>query len=220
VSIDFIGRFFSYFQRHGLYSTGVRVLVGCKRAVTGNALVLFSCDLRQFDAGKFAGPNAGHVERKRTKKDLEEKDFEAIASGGYAKSIRRQVCERFERGANLWVFRKDGRVAGYGWTIQGETILPHFFPLEVRDVHLFDFFVFPEYRGQGINVQLMHSILAELAGQTNGRAFIEAAEWNTSQLRSLRKTPFQRLGCARKYHFCGKTWVRWDDLGGPERNSE
>jgi len=43
----------------------------------------------------------------------------------------------------------------------------------------------------------------------NDPDFIEAAEWNAPQLSSLRKTPFQKLGRARKFHALGKTVVIW-----------
>jgi hypothetical protein len=45
--------------------------------------------------------------------------------------------------------------------------------------------------------------------EVTGRAFIEAAEWNQPQLSSLTKTPFRRLGRARKSIIFGRTVVHW-----------
>jgi GNAT superfamily N-acetyltransferase len=103
----------------------------------------------------------------------------------------------------------DGRLAGFGWTLQGGAIESYYFPLAQDDVHLFDFHVFPEYRGRGVNPYLIGRILELLATNCTGRAFIEAAEWNHAQLSSLRKTPFRCLGSAKSFTFLGHTFVSW-----------
>ena len=41
------------------------------------------------------------------------------------------------------------------------------------------------------------------------RAFIEAAEWNQAQLASLQRTPFRRLGSARKFTLFRHAMVFW-----------
>jgi ribosomal protein S18 acetylase RimI-like enzyme len=87
----------------------------------------------------------------------------------------------------------------------------HYFPLGPDDVHLFDFHVFPQYRGQGTNPLLVTRILQGLATEGASRALIEAAEWNQAQLSSLAKTPFRRLGLARKLTIFDRTIVCWAD---------
>jgi len=62
-----------------------------------------------------------------------------------------------------------------------------------------------------VNPFLVKYILCGLATQSGGRAFIEAAEWNKTQLSSLMKTPFHRLGYARKVTIFGYTIVSWDN---------
>jgi ribosomal protein S18 acetylase RimI-like enzyme len=93
--------------------------------------------------------------------------------------------------------------------MQGNTIEPHYFPLTPDDVHLFDFHVFPQYRGQGMNPLLVKHILRSLTDECVGRAFIEAAEWNEAQLSSLRKTEFRYMGWARKIAIFHRTIVCW-----------
>jgi ribosomal protein S18 acetylase RimI-like enzyme len=105
--------------------------------------------------------------------------------------------------------KSGGKLPGYGWTLQGGTIEPHYFPLAQDDVHLFDFHVFPQYRGQGINPFLVTHILHSMTGECGGRAFIEAAEWNEAQLSSLRKTPFRCMGWAKKSTIFHRTIVCW-----------
>jgi len=127
------------------------------------------------------------------------------------KLANRNIRERFERGASLWLIKSEDRLAGYGWTLQGRTIEPYYFPLAEDDVHLFDFHVFHQYRGQGINPYLVRQILGSLATTRGGRAFIDVAEWNVAQLSSLRKTPFRCLGSVRSFGILGHTIVSWNE---------
>ena len=123
--------------------------------------------------------------------------------------MRRLMAERFQRGASLWLVKWEKQLAGYGWTLTGTTIEPHFFPIGTHDVHLFDFRIFPEYRGKRINPSLVGYILGKLAAEGNFRAFIEAEEWNQAQLSSLSRTPFHPLGLALRFRILGKTLVLW-----------
>jgi len=86
---------------------------------------------------------------------------------------------------------------------------PHYVSLSSEDVHLFDFLVFPNFRGRGINPALVIHVLETLAVEGKKRALLEAAEWNTAQLSSLRRTPFQELGVVRKRSLFGKPTVIW-----------
>jgi GNAT superfamily N-acetyltransferase len=131
------------------------------------------------------------------------------------KLAQKNMKERFRKGASLWLIKSHDRLAGYGWTLKGGTIEPHYFPVGQDDVHLFDFYVFPQYRGQGMNPLLVGEILRSLAREGAGRAFIEAAEWNQPQLSSLSKTPFRCLGWATKLTIFGRTVVRWSKRGAP-----
>jgi GNAT superfamily N-acetyltransferase len=151
------------------------------------------------------------VERKKIEGEIDRGDLEQIVNFWNPELCRRQMAERFRKGASLWVIKHDGRLAGYGWTLKGNTIEPHYFRLAQNDVHFFDFQVFPEYRGRGMNPILVTHILSEVAAECGGRAFIEAAEWNHAQLASLRKTSFNRLGRATKFTIFGRTIVCWDE---------
>ena len=121
----------------------------------------------------------------------------------------RNINHRSDLAASLWLIRLEDHLAGYGWTLRGRTAEPHYFRLGQNDVHLFDFHVFPQYRGRGVNPFLVNYILRRLALEGHGRAFIEAAEWNQVQLASLRKTPFRRFGLATKLSILGHTTVWW-----------
>jgi ribosomal protein S18 acetylase RimI-like enzyme len=205
---EFIGRFLLYSRRHGLVSTARRIGLAVKRTVAQNRLVLFYCDLAALD-GAALKLTQGRVERRSSESELDSTEINQLLSVGYPAAVRRQTAERFGLGASLWLFRLGPKLAGYGWTLVGKTVEPYFFPLGSGDVHLFDFFVFPEFRGRGINRLLVLEILNRLAAEKKARAFIETAEWNTAQLRSLGRMPFKRLGVARKFGAFGRTFAVW-----------
>lgn len=207
--LDSVGRFLNYIRRHGVRVTLNRISVSVKRIRTGNRQILFFCDLRASGATMTDGSGLGNVERKNAETELDANDLQRIVNSWNPKVARRQLSERFAHGASLWLFKSEGRLAAYGWTLIGRTVEPHFFPLGANDAHLFDYFVFPEFRGRWINPALVNHVLASLASERRSRAFIEAAEWNTPQLSSLGRTPFQPFGRARKWHCFGKTLVAW-----------
>jgi ribosomal protein S18 acetylase RimI-like enzyme len=160
------------------------------------------------------------VERVATLDRIDAQDFRQITDFWNPEVSRRNLSERIEKGASLWLIRWDGRIAGYGWTMTGRTIAPHYHPLGANDVHLFDFLVYPEFRGRNVNPSLVEQILDALVAEGRSRAYIEVREWNRPQLASLAKTPFRRFGVARKTCFCGRTFVEWcddpDESGSPK----
>ena len=149
------------------------------------------------------------IERKMSQKDLSPQELGLLENSWNPSIMRRLMAERFQRGASLWVVKWEKQLAGYGWTLTGTTIEPHFFPIGICDVHLFDFCVLPEHRGKRINPSLVGHILSELAADGKSRAFIEAEEWNRAQLSSLSRTPFQPFGLALRFRILGKTLVLW-----------
>lgn len=204
-----IGRCLHFARRHGVHATLNRMGVSFQRFRTGNRQVLFYCDLDLGGTILPDGPSHGKVERKYGVTELDADDLQRILEAWNPTIARRQLSERFAQGASLWLFKWEGRLAGFGWSIIGRTMEPHFFPLSANDAHLFDYFVFPEFRGRRINPALVNHILGRLAAERRCRAFIEAAEWNAPQLSSLVRTPFRRLGWARKWQVFGQTLVAW-----------
>ena len=205
-------RLADYQRRHGLRSTIQRAGLAARQALFANRMILFYCDL-SAQTEPAALPSALKVERKTSSNEISPEDLNQIVSVWNAELARRNMEERFRLGASLWLIKCDGKLAGYGWTLRGRTVEPHYFPLAQDDVHLFDFTVFQQYRGRGINPILVASILHSLAAEGAGRAFIEAAEWNQAQLSSLSKTPFRRLGRARKLTISRATVVQWTQDG-------
>ena len=204
-----VSRIADSYARHGFAATVHRAVVAAKRAVFSGRSVLFYSDLAAQVVPPAELPSFLAVERKQSSAELDPIDLEAMTGFWNSKLAQRNVKERFEKGASLWLIKSEGRLAGYGWTLRGRTIEPHYFPIGQDDAHLFDFHVFPQHRGRGMNPFLVDHILRGLATEGVARALIEAAEWNHPQLSSLRKTRFRTLGYARKLTFFGRTLVCW-----------
>jgi GNAT superfamily N-acetyltransferase len=204
-----VSRLTDYFKRNGLGATVRRAGLAAQRALFSSRSVLFYCDLSTLKTPPADLPSLLKVERHTNQAGLSPPDLREIISVWNPKLAGRNIEERFELGASLWLIRLEDKLAGYGWTLQGRTVERHYFLLAPDDVHLFDFHVFPQYRGRGVNPFLVSYILNGVATECRGRAFIEAAEWNQAQLASLRRTPFHRLGSAGKFTIWRRTIVYW-----------
>jgi GNAT superfamily N-acetyltransferase len=207
--LNSISRLSEYFRRHGFAATLRRARLAGKRAIFARRMVVFCCDLNERELVRVNAPKSLRVERLSVLSELSAEHLREMSSFWNTRLVNQNIRERFEKGALLWLVECEGRLAGYGWTLQGGAIEPYYFPLTKNDVHLFDFHVFPPYRGRGINPYLIGQILDGLATNWAARAFIEAAEWNDAQLSSLRKTRFSCLGLARSFTIFGHTFVSW-----------
>ena len=214
---DSISRLTSYYKRHGVKATLQRGKVFVSRLFSSNRLVIYSYDLSKGEAisSSRAWPDSLSVVRVTSQEQIEKQDWLQIIDFWDAKLSERNFNTRFREGASVWLMRSGGKLAGFGWTLTGRSIKPHFFPFGPNDVHLFDFLVFPEFRGKGMNPLLVTHILEQLGKERGTRAFIEAAEWNHAQLKSLAKTGFQMLGVARKRTILGRTFVEWGKIPLP-----
>lgn len=204
-----ISRLAEYYRRHGAAATIHRAVAAVKRAVFAGRMVVFYCDLDNRATTQASSPAGWRVLKLNAYAELTQDQAAQITEFWNPKLAYKSINERFAKGASLWLVECEGRLAAYGWTLRGSTMEPYYFPLASTDVHLFDFHVFPPYRGRGINPFLVGHILFTLAAQRQGRAFIEAGEWNEAQLASLQKTPFRRYGLVRSYTICGRTFVAW-----------
>ena len=204
-----ISRLADYHRRHGLAATLRRAWLAGKRALFAGRMAVFYCDLDARKLPQVKLPNAVRVERLHALAELSAGRLQAITSFWNAKLASRNIRERFEKGASLWLVDCEGQLAGYGWTLHGESIAPYYFPLGPDDVQFFDFYVFPSFRGRAFHWLLTSHILHTLATEGRSRAFADTHEWNQAQLASFRMTPFRFLGFVRKYKIFGQLLTCW-----------
>jgi len=218
--VEPISRVAAYGKRHGIRATVERAGLFLRRLFASNRMVLFYLDFPSEEPSDDTTLSAEladnlSVEVMHSREEMASEDWERVLNFWNPDLCRRSYTERFRQGASLWLIRCDGNLAGYGWTITGCTVEPHYYPLGANDVHLFDFLVFPEYRGRNLNPNLLNFILSQLAAERLTRAYIEVREWNHPQLKSLAKTSFKLLGVARKATLFGLTFVQWTSTPVP-----
>jgi hypothetical protein len=204
-----ISRLTAYYTRHGFAATIRRAGLALKRALFARRMIVFYCDLGKLTSTGVKFPNSLRVERVRSSADLGPQDFQEITSFWNPKLAQRNIRERFEKGASLWLIKSGDRLAGYGWTLQGRTIASYYFLLGEEDVQLFDFYVFPKFRGRALHWLLTDHILHTLATEGRARAFADTGEWNQAQISSFKMTPFRRLGLVQSFTVLGHTFVSW-----------
>lgn len=209
-----ISRVTAYAKRNGLRATVRRFGVATRRTLFANRMVVFYCDLAKqtMSAAKF--PSSLKVERLGSYAELSSPDLQEMISFWNPDRAHRDIRERFEQGASLWLIRSGDRLAGYSWTIQGRTIAQYYFPMAQDDVQLFDFYVFPKFRGRAILWFLITHILRSLREEGALRVFGDVAEWNEASLSFYKTVPFHRLGMARTFSVFGYTLVYWDQNVG------
>jgi GNAT superfamily N-acetyltransferase len=216
-----ISRLSTYYARNGFSGTLRRAGLSIQRAIFSNRMVLMYCDLTKLTSPEDL-PGSMTVECKTSYADLSKQDLEEIINFWNPRQAHENVRERFERKASLWLIKSDARLAGYIWTIRGDTMAPHYFPLGEDDVHFFDLFVFPKYRGRAINWVLISHVLQELAAAGASRAFSEVKEWNQVSLSSFTMTPFRFQGWCRKVTILNRPivwWARNDKASGVNKIS-
>jgi hypothetical protein len=204
-----ISRVAEYSRRHGFAATLRRAGLAARRAVFANRMVVFYCDLDNRLLRPINTPKTFKIERIRALTELRVEQFQQITSFWNPKLAVRNICERFDCGATLWIVECQNELAGYGWTLRGRAIEPYYFPLGERDVQLFDFFVLAKFRGRALHWLLTGHILHTLATEGVGRAYADTHEWNAAQLASFKMTPLRCLGLVRTYNFFGRQLRSW-----------
>lgn len=204
-----IDRLTDYYSRHGVTATLRRTILEAKRKLFSNRMVVLYCDLRELSERRAKPARSVRIDRMISEAEVNEQDLQIIVGFWNPRQARRNIAERFARGASLWLIKSHDELAGFGWTLRGGTIAPYYFPIGQDDVQFFDFSVFPRFRGRAMHWQLTDHILRTLAAEGVVRAFADTAEWNQAQLSSFKMTKFRSLGLARTFKISSRMITSW-----------
>jgi Acetyltransferase (GNAT) family len=213
---DSISRFTSYYSRNGFTATIRRAGIAFKRALFLNRMIVFYCDLANYAVRPVNIPKFLEIQRLTKETELNPQVLREITIFWNPKLAHRNIKERFAKGASLWLIKSGEQLAGYGWTLKGCTIGEYYFPMGPKDVQLFDFYVFPRFRGRALHWLLTAYILQALAAEGAGRAFADTGEWNEAQIASFKMTPFRTLGMVRSFRVFGYNFVSWHETEASE----
>jgi RimJ/RimL family protein N-acetyltransferase len=180
-----------------------------RQAFFSNGMIVFCCDLSKQTIAPLNMPSSLTVQHLSNYAELSVQDLHELTSFWNAKQAHRNIRERFEERASLWLIRSGERLAGYSWTLRGRTIAEYYFPMAQDDVQLFDFYIFPRFRGRAILWFLIIFILSSLRDEGASRVYGDVAEWNQASLSFYKTIPFQRLGVAKSFTIFRRTIVWW-----------
>ena len=204
-----VSRLIRYYKAQGLLKTFYRILEKLWYLVFPKANILYCVDLAELNTDRYVRPENMQIISYKNMNEIEEGEMAALTGYFSEYIIKRQMEERFDMGAVLWLLKVDDRVAGMIWSIKAKTVRPYYFLLATNDVHLFDNEIFSDYRGRGLNIILIEYALSGLRSMGLVRAFIDTNLRNTAEIRSLAKTSFNDFGLARKIHFGGRDITIW-----------
>jgi ribosomal protein S18 acetylase RimI-like enzyme len=194
-----------YFRKHGFEKTASRLCTELKRRVLFHREVVYWMDLLNWVPVSDSITGAPVVLSIHSAADTPEGLRASLAEEYPPQIVNRNIDNRFKQSATLWCLKDGSEFLGYTWTIAGKTLVPYYLPITPRDVHIFDNLIFPSYRGRHLNSNLMTHVLNALKSAGFQRAYIETAEWNTPEQRSLDRIGFRRLGYAMRWRRNGRT---------------
>lgn len=198
-----------YLRRHGLKSSIKRLRREARNKIFYKRDVVFWLDLLQADLDGQAIPSNLRVERFDRRSGVPERLMNHMAEEYSEVLLKEYIQRRFAKGASLWCLRNETEDISYTWALTGQAMIPYYFPLTERDLHLFDGYTFPNFRGHGLNPVLLNHVLKYYRNEGFHRAYLETREWNTAVMRSVPKNGFIKIGLAKRRIRRGKCTVTW-----------
>jgi ribosomal protein S18 acetylase RimI-like enzyme len=200
----------NYYRHRGAKQTALRIKEAVRRLLFANRDVLFYVDLVEWSPSMTVDRSCPFTIHRITC----ESEFPEIWLTRILEQLPPEVYvvhmkKRFAKGATIWCLRQEEVLIGFLWTLVGDTMMPHYYPLIASDVHIFDGFILPQYRGQGTFTLMMTLVMERLKQMGLRRAYVEASEWNTLASRAFEKMQFHFLGVAHQRFRKGKTVVTW-----------
>lgn len=198
-----------YLRRHGLKALFQRLRREARNRFRYNRDIIYSRDLLRGGLDDHPLPEEYRVVEYDKSTGLPEKLIKRIGEEYSEEIVQNYVSQRLEKGACLWCLESDADHMSYSWALTGRAMKPYYFPLGERDLHLFDGYTFPPFRGRGLNVILLDHVLKRYRDLGFVRALLETHEWNVPVIKMVPKNGFVRIGLARKKIRRGKCRVTW-----------
>lgn len=182
--------------------------------------VIWYTDLTLIDAEGFSLPESIKIEHLHTIDQVSEVDMNMLTKCkselmGSAASIL--IPERFNKGAELWLYKVDGKLAGYCWTIVKNHREPTYFPLTDTDVHFIGTEIFPDFRGGTLFRLFDEGTKINLKKEGCKRYYSETFLSNEHAVRAiLKKTSARKIGIATRFSIFGKDVVIWHHMSSEQ----
>jgi hypothetical protein len=196
-----------YLKRNGLRKTLRQLLIKALTSLKVHKYVLYCTD---SPPASTVNMNGLTVLMFNDISSAETANFKDLCSY-FTKEIFQPIAiKNFNKNATLWVLtNRNNETLGIVWSIVGNTVSSHFFPLSQNDAHLFSNEILLPHRGKGYNTILLNYVVSTLKEKNISRIHIETAVDNFAEQKSLNKTLFKEYAIASKFSFLGKQYTRW-----------
>ena len=117
----------------------------------------------------------------------------------------------FDVGRRLWVASQNGQVCGLCWLLDCPSEEDFFCPVPSDNDVIFQTVVFPEFRGQGIQVKLYDHLMTCRANTGTSAFLVSCHAYNQTSRRNIEMLGFRLIGYRRDFRFMFHS--SWHSLG-------
>lgn len=177
--------------------------------------IIWCTDLTQMDAEGFSLPDNLKIQRFYSIDQVDKEDLKTLIEcgtelmGSAASSL---IRERFDKGAVLWLYKENGILAGYRWTIANNHVTPTYLPHTETDVHSIGEEIFPAFRGRNLFLLVRTSCRIIMKNEGFKRFYSETYLWNKRAVKAILKAGGRQFGIATMFSIFGKNVVIWHDM--------
>jgi GNAT superfamily N-acetyltransferase len=207
-------RILNIYRKEGAVKVFKKAFVKAYQNILYRKIIVFYVSLADDDIKDYQLPRELTVKRRCSEGELLSEEMEQLSSHWNSYGVFNENIARFKKGSSAWLLEEKEKVLAFQWTVRGKTIKPYLFPFTKDDAHIFDCYVFPEYRGKKLNSMLTNYLLRELRKEGVLRVFWEVHEWNRSELKSVPKIDiaYREVGTAKKYRIFNKELILWEGI--------
>lgn len=179
--------------------------------------IIWCTDLTQMDTEGFSMPDNLKIQRFYSIDQIDKEDLKTLVEcntelmGSAASSL---IQERFDKGAVLWLYKENGILAGYRWTIVNDHVTPTYVPQTKTDVHTIGEEIFPAFRGRNLFLLVRTSNRIIMKNEGFKRLYSETYLWNKRAVKAIIKARGRQFGIATMFSLFGKKVVIWHDMSG------
>lgn len=177
--------------------------------------VIWFADLTEIDSEGFSLPDNIVIQRFYSIGEVDKEDLKTLIKCGVglmgsAGSIL--VSKWFDKGAVLWLLKKDGQLAGYRWTIFNNHVTPTYVPHTQTDAHSIGTEIFPGFRGVGLYRLFDQGTKILFKKEGGKRFYYETYLWDICAVKAILKTNSRKIGIATRFSIFGNNVVIWHDM--------
>lgn len=207
-------RILNIYRKEGAANVFKKAFVKAYQNILYRKIIVFYVSLADDDIKDYQLPRELTVKRRWSEGELSSEEMEQLSSHWNSYGEFNENIARFKKDSSVWLLEEKEKVLAFQWTVRGKTIKPYLFPFTKDDAHIFDCYVFPEYRGKRFNSMLTNYLLRELRKEGVLRVFWEVHEWNRSELKSVPKIDiaYREVGTAKKYRIFNKELILWEGI--------